>query len=1212
MCALACSAQPAPSSGAQTNAATASAATGPKWIEETILSPATPHSAAAGPGAFQAPPVALDRAGARLLVGGPAPSVFVRTGNVWHLEGEPLTTLIPEGGGYNVAISGEVALIGTPSGGLFVFEREEGTVGAITFRRWAERARLENPCAQSGGPAFAMSLSEHTAAVACYQAVHVYARQGATLVPKEKLEPDPGANEGGFGFSIALDANTLVVSSPLPDRNPADQHTVPGRVHVYLRWSGKWYPQHTLMGSSEGFGVAVGLHGDALTVVDADLAAGVLSTVHYARTGSAWTLQHESEVGPVSISTSPLSLAFAEDAVFVALDSSAHAIVRSAATWRERHTLALPLLPGLRLAASTQHAAVSHRDSVTIFERSGSTWRPTQTVGLRAPSSLQNSMSPGNFDLSGTRAALVRDDDGVSQLFSHSGSHWAPTAELEIATEPGYDTRVAISGDDWLVLQNRFGHTGAPRPPRLISGIGSSPARSQELLATDAAILEGGLALSGEVAILGAYPSDAAYVFRRVGTEWKQEAKLTMPGDGEGFEFGRAVAVRGDVAVVGAPRNLISDWMPDPGLMDQPGAAYVFVRSAEGVWRSLPKLSPVEGSNPGFGMGVSLLEGAVAVAAPFVWAEPKHSAGVHVYSLANGSWQPQTVLDAKLNGGDEKELFGFSLDATADTLVVGALGATVPSAAYAYRRVGGEWSFEQRFHDPLDRSFGAYVAASEDRLSIGALRDYPRVFRRAGVKAGGAPCASPDECASKTCLDGVCCSGACDEACHSCAHDLTGGLDGECKPVPAGTRCGADPLTCKSGVRYAGASVCTADGSCDAAPGELCQNNLACWSAGYCAWDCAAFDGPTDELCAAAAWCQAPSQGQPATCVADFVAGEECERPAQCLSGLCEARAIPGCTPRGSDECQELRCAGKQGDPCTQHEHCSQEDNLTCSPDGVCCNEACTGKCESCSEEGKDAAGDPKRGQCLQHDGEPADGHGTCPGTGACKGTCDGEKSRTECVIPTTPCAPAHCAGPNSAKPAAYCNSNGECADPTVQMCGNYSCNEDTQQCNVSCTSEADCAGGACRDRSCTAAVAGCFDTHNWRSAAGSTVRCNGRCEGAACTRDCTADEDCLAGNACIDDRCTEQPDAGSEPETGADSGTHVDSGTGSDGGGEPDPRPSAENTDEAGGCDCRAARGGATGGLERQSALFSLALLFGLAARRRFFDKRRGATPPA
>jgi hypothetical protein len=68
-------------------------------------------------------------------------------------------------------------------------------------------------------------------------------------------------------------------------------------------------------------------------------------------------------------------------------------------------------------------------------------------------------------------------------------------------------------------------------------------------------------AVSGGTALIGAYGKTvanqfevgAAYVYTQSGTTWSQEAELSDPDSVQSDCFGSAVALSGDVAVVGAP-----------------------------------------------------------------------------------------------------------------------------------------------------------------------------------------------------------------------------------------------------------------------------------------------------------------------------------------------------------------------------------------------------------------------------------------------------------------------------------------------------------------------------------------------------------------------------------------------------------------------------------------------------------------------------------
>ena len=86
------------------------------------------------------------------------------------------------------------------------------------------------------------------------------------------------------------------------------------------------------------------------------------------------------------------------------------------------------------------------------------------------------------------------------------------------------------------------------------------------------------VSISGDYAVVGARAdgdngsfSGSAYVFKRTGTSWAQEAKL-LPSDGAAYdEFGFSVSISGDYAVVGA--------VLDDNNGSGSGSAYIFKRS---------------------------------------------------------------------------------------------------------------------------------------------------------------------------------------------------------------------------------------------------------------------------------------------------------------------------------------------------------------------------------------------------------------------------------------------------------------------------------------------------------------------------------------------------------------------------------------------------------------------------------------------------------
>ena len=133
----------------------------------------------------------------------------------------------------------------------------------------------------------------------------------------------------------------------------------------------------------------------------------------------------------------------------------------------------------------------------------------------------------------------------------------------------------------------------------------------------------------------------------------------------EGDKFGYAVAVDGDIAVIGAYQ--------DDGNGADSGAAYVFTR-VEGVWTQAAKLTASDGAAyDNFGISVAVDGDTVVVGAPGDDGAGADSGSVYVFVKPTGGWATSTET-AKLTASDGAALdyFGYSVAVDGDTVLVGA------------------------------------------------------------------------------------------------------------------------------------------------------------------------------------------------------------------------------------------------------------------------------------------------------------------------------------------------------------------------------------------------------------------------------------------------------------------------------------------------------------------------------------------------------------
>lgn len=192
------------------------------------------------------------------------------------------------------------------------------------------------------------------------------------------------------------------------------------------------------------------------------------------------------------------------------------------------------------------------------------------------------------------------------------------------------------------------------------------------------------VSLDGDTVIVGANcdsakgtASGAAYVFKRSGTSWTQEAKLVASDGAIGNFFGGSVSLSGDIAIMGAYRNNAKG--------DSSGAAYVFRRTSSG-WTQEAKLVASDGAaNDYFGLSVSVNGAIIVVGATGDDDKGSGSGSAYVFTYANKAWTQEAKLTA--SDGVAGASFGRSVTVSGDTALVGADNMdSWKGAAYAFRR----------------------------------------------------------------------------------------------------------------------------------------------------------------------------------------------------------------------------------------------------------------------------------------------------------------------------------------------------------------------------------------------------------------------------------------------------------------------------------------------------------------------------------------------
>jgi cysteine-rich repeat protein len=221
----------------------------------------------------------------------------------------------------------------------------------------------------------------------------------------------------------------------------------------------------------------------------------------------------------------------------------------------------------------------------------------------------------------------------------------------------------------------------------------------------------------------------AVYLFERDagGTDnWGPVTKLTAGDAQEGDRFGRAVALRLDTLLVGAPGE-------DTGAREG-GAAYIFDRNEGGTnnWGQVRKLRAADAqAGDRFGTAVALTLDTALVGAPGEDTGATDGGAAYIFDRDEGGtdhWgQVVKLLASDAQAADR---FGSTVAVSLDTALVGAphedSGAPEGGAAYVFERDEGgldAWGQTAKITandaQAYDR-FGSAVALAGDTAAIGA------------------------------------------------------------------------------------------------------------------------------------------------------------------------------------------------------------------------------------------------------------------------------------------------------------------------------------------------------------------------------------------------------------------------------------------------------------------------------------------------------------
>ncbi len=375
---------------------------------------------------------------------------------------------------------------------------------------------------------------------------------------------------------------------------------------------------------------------------------------------------------------------------------------------------------------------------------------------------------------------------GSVYAFSHTASGWQQQGPKLVANDgypaDGFGTALAVSGDTAVISAPgqqgeykvyvfvRQGGAWAQQGPAL-----SHPGGAQGRYFGTSVAISGDTLLIGAAAYADPATTGAAFVFVRTAGTWTQQGPPLSSGV-ELDQYGYAVALNGDTAVVGAP-----------GANGGDGAAHIYQRDATGVWTQQgPTQIGPPASNGQFGSTVSVWGTQAVIAAPNLEGTNYVGSGaLFLFARVANIWAqsgvPQHV--STRTGVDMDHNLGQALAMSGPNVLVGSL--TYYGSAYLVRACASGSCCTGDLECPLDeycsaggscqvRQVSADGGANEAEGGATNTAGAAGVLEVAGAPAGGAPLAAggaasagaptDDSCANT----GTCTAPVPDRAISSC------------------------------------------------------------------------------------------------------------------------------------------------------------------------------------------------------------------------------------------------------------------------------------------------------------------------------------------------------------------------------------------------------------------------------------------------------------
>ncbi len=294
--------------------------------------------------------------------------------------------------GFSVALSGDYAVIGAPyyvvngafrQGKAYIFVRSGAS--------WSQQAILTASDGTAGGHfGYEVAISGNYAIIGGnYNKAYIFVRSGSTWSQQAILTASDGVSGDGFGWSVALSGDYAVVGARSHDTGGNSNQ---GKAYVFVRSGSNWFQQAILTASDgaaeDNFGNSVALSGDYAVVAAERYNTSRGKAYIFLRSGSTWSQQAILTASDGAAQDYfGCSVAISGNYAIIGAynaggndQGKAYIFVRTGTAWSQQTILTASNASGLdrfgtNVAISGDYAIVgASSDKAYIFVRSGTVW----------------------------------------------------------------------------------------------------------------------------------------------------------------------------------------------------------------------------------------------------------------------------------------------------------------------------------------------------------------------------------------------------------------------------------------------------------------------------------------------------------------------------------------------------------------------------------------------------------------------------------------------------------------------------------------------------------------------------------------------------------------------------------------------------------------------------------------------------------------------